>query len=436
MAVLTPLSQNQDDEKEKMQAQSLSSGAPATIGVTAQPQASPSTPGSGRFVNLQKYLDANKNTNLAGQLSNKLGQEAETTRSNIDQASQSFADQAKQNQAQWASSAGLTQTAVNNPHQILSNPQQLAQFYAARDAAYGGPQSLGDLQGNQNLAALQSGVDKTKRAAELSGTERGRYDLLKETFQKPTYSSGQQKLDQLFLQRQPGQLTALQEATKNQAEQTSQRLEAAKAQTGALASDLGQQATQTQQQIRSQLEQGIKQQQAALQAKAEQTNRQRQSEWAALQNALTRNELSDSQIRALGLGEDYKQLQAMQQRALVFDTPQELVPAGTQGAEFHNPVVEYDRSLRALRGFNLSNFLRPDSYQARAETVATPEEAARMAAYAQLAAGADISGADVLGSYGQDLAGSYSRTAPSVAASFDRAAALNQLRALLGSIQR
>ena len=55
----------------------------------------------------------------------------------------------------------------------------------------------------ENQAKLETQAKELQKRADLSQSEAGRYQLLRETFGRPSYTTGQQRLDQLILQARP-----------------------------------------------------------------------------------------------------------------------------------------------------------------------------------------------------------------------------------------
>jgi len=183
-------------------------GAPAPESSAAAPTVKSAPTSSGRFTNLQSYIDANKGFNqqgggLAGKIYSNLSRKA----GNIDQ------ELGKQHQAfNTQSEAGRTTYDPNFVNQALADPSQfvesqdnLSAFQKMANAAYGGPTGL---SGGQQLLEQAQQFQGT---ANLAGTEHGRFALLNKLYHTPTYGHGQQSLDQLLLQGDPEQLQKLQE---------------------------------------------------------------------------------------------------------------------------------------------------------------------------------------------------------------------------------
>lgn len=65
----------------------------------------------------------------------------------------------------------------------------------------------------QNQQKLQQDIGELQKRADLAKSEKGRFQLLREQFGRPGYTTGQQRLDQLILQASPEQSQVLQEMT-------------------------------------------------------------------------------------------------------------------------------------------------------------------------------------------------------------------------------
>ena len=184
---------NQDtsDQSQGVQPGSAGGGsAPAPMGMT-QPSK------SGRFTNLQTYLNANKptdqNQGMAAQVAGKVetqGQDVQRLNDKAGAELKGGTDAFKKN---------IQELGGNFNTQLQQDPTQInaEQFAQARDAQYTGPQQLA------NQYQLQAGVQGLQTTGGLVGSEAGRKQLLQQTFQGPQYTSGQTALDQALLQSNP-----------------------------------------------------------------------------------------------------------------------------------------------------------------------------------------------------------------------------------------
>jgi hypothetical protein len=167
--------------------------------------------GSGRFSNLQKYIGANQQYNEAGGgMAGKIQEQSSSRLDSIRQGIQNQKTQAQNQYNQLQQNLGqqgqqLQQQAFQDPNAILQNQQQLSEFQKLRTGGYGQ-----DIQGlAQGVNQFQPGIQGLQQAAQQAGTEQGRFQLLRNRFAQPGYSTGQQRLDQLLLQATPGAARSL-----------------------------------------------------------------------------------------------------------------------------------------------------------------------------------------------------------------------------------
>lgn len=214
-------SNNQDNSAQTITSGETSQTASAP---SSQPKTtSSSQKSSGRFTNLQNFINANKNFNkagggLAGSLETKIGAQRQDADNKLAQEQQGFdtsygaetkriqdtTDQARQG------TRALGATGANAPSVDLNDAQ--GKITAGTQLAYTGPTDYNDTTG------LQTAADKLTGVKEATNSESGRFGLLNQYFNKPSYSYGQQKLDQLILQADPNQASKLQAAGQNAAQ--------------------------------------------------------------------------------------------------------------------------------------------------------------------------------------------------------------------------
>lgn len=150
---------------------------------------------SGTFTNLQSYLSANEGNSPVSQITSKVAPEGEQAQTGLEQAQKAFQTNLD---SQTKYNPDLIANAVNDPTAVDVN-----QVLAQRHANYSGTQGLDEAQGyNPDQASkVQSEIDQTK-------TEPGQFALLQNLVQspnRPSYSKGEQSLDELLLQSQPSQ---------------------------------------------------------------------------------------------------------------------------------------------------------------------------------------------------------------------------------------
>ena len=352
--------QNNTEEEE----QPTVAGAPTDVTPTGAPTSAPtgiSRPqkGSGRVTNLQQYIQANRGLQtptggLAGGIQQQAQQKAEQLGQELSTQQQQFGQQAGQLQEQLGEQAEQTiQTAFKDPSQILQQQQQLEQFQQLRDK--GLQQQIGQLPGD--ITPLQQRQQALQQQAQQAGTEAGRFQLLQETFGRPEYTTGQQRLDQLLLQATPGQTRELQTGLAGLAGQTQQQLgafsEEAQARQAALQQLAGQRAEEIQNLLQGGVtedleeelgQRGISDIEQALQQKFEQAKETAPEELAAFRQRLEEGELTGEDLSLLGL------------------TPE----AQTFGVD-------------------IGQFISPEARMPTIAGVASPEEVARYQALSQLA---------------------------------------------------
>jgi len=155
---------------------------------------------SGRFTNLQNYLKANQPGQFGQNLSSKVQQKAEDVTSKIDKERQEFQQKTQQSLQPFQGSEQFVQSALQDPTKFVQQDQQgLQRFDTIRSGVYQGPKEL------QNAGQLQAQTQNVQNLSKLGATEGGRFNLLRTMFNKPTYTRGQQTLDNLILQGGPTQ---------------------------------------------------------------------------------------------------------------------------------------------------------------------------------------------------------------------------------------
>lgn len=283
---------------------------------------------SGRFTNISNYIKANQGFNqagggLAGSVASNINQQGEQAKQGIQSAQSDFNAQAKQatdkynpyatpaqtptsgqvvttppaqnQQAQAApppTAADYTQNVLNNAGNLT--PEQTAKFTAMRDAQYGGPQGLANQQ------QLQANVQNVQNAANQTGTEAGRYNLLRNTFNNVGYTGGQQKLDNLLMQGNQQQLNAL-TGTRTTANQLQGNLTNAAQQAGAQAQQYGNEALSTQQATRGALNKYATDYATQLQNQANAANTEATKDFNTVQGNLAQGNINAVDLTKFGI---------------------------------------------------------------------------------------------------------------------------------------
>lgn len=217
MAVLAQNNQNQqDNQNQPMGAAPTPAATPSAPSASPMQQSAPQPKGSGRFTNIQKYIGANQGAGerLAGGVSRKVesqvnpkAQQAQSQNEQIRQSVQSAQGTLGQGQ-QLRSQVEKQDFDAQGFAAQEPNVQQFTQFRTGQAIDEQGLQT-------QAQAAQQAAMQAQQTVQGLNqqlGTEQGRQQLLKQTFSPSrNYSIGQQRLDNLFLQKAAPQLQGLQQ---------------------------------------------------------------------------------------------------------------------------------------------------------------------------------------------------------------------------------
>lgn len=191
-----------DDEAEKKKQEGTGQNISGQSGTFALPGASqtantPKAPQrSGSFANLNQYLDANKdNTNqMATSIAGSIDNTAQNAQSNIDAFKANAPtvinrvtnDDLKNN---YYDNATSLNDVIKNQYKILKGT-----------GGYTGPTDVSGVAGYED--AVSSANTATSKLAQ-TGTEAGRQELLKNQYSRPSYTQGQNVLDQALIQADP-----------------------------------------------------------------------------------------------------------------------------------------------------------------------------------------------------------------------------------------
>lgn len=216
---------NTDEEDDTaLSSQGGAPGASSASGATVAPR--PSTP-SGR-PNVQQYLNANQGAGdkLAGGIQSGFEKQVGSFDKAINTSKTDLSNAANPlEQNLGDAGSNKIKTAFKDPQAILSDQNQLAEFKKLQNQGYNA--NISGIQDNftGQKQQLQNQYGALDQQAKDATTESGRFNLLRSTFGQPNYSQGQQKLDQLFLQAQPGANRSLQTNLKTGVNQASQGLQ-------------------------------------------------------------------------------------------------------------------------------------------------------------------------------------------------------------------
>lgn len=244
MSVIDPRTLNRNDKEDGAEqnsnAQQLSSSAPLTSRTTPFTTGTAPQQGSGRFTNLQKYINANQGAgeNLATRINNQtnrdydtfntqLGEKNQAVQSGIDMGNDVISNQGDQYKNlfnTWNQGLNSFQTMDNRGNfdqtgQDIQAFTQNPQFADFQKLQSGQAIDQASLQSTQDQAKLMSDAMLKQIQAKNNNiqTEQGRYDLLRQAQPKfGNYNLGQGKLDQLMFQTNPQAISNLQSNFGNQ----------------------------------------------------------------------------------------------------------------------------------------------------------------------------------------------------------------------------
>lgn len=187
---------------------------------------------SGRYTNLSKYINANQGAGdrLYQGVSNKIQQGLQPQEQDVNTSSNAVKEGISGANSSLNKGSGYLNQIQGkdfNAQNFASDPNQLKDFTQYRTGSAVDTNNLGTLNNTAqtNNATLQNSINNRQTQV---GSEPGRFQLLNEAFgggalNKNPYSTGQQRLDQLFFQSQgPGNITNLQNGLQNNLNQSQQ----------------------------------------------------------------------------------------------------------------------------------------------------------------------------------------------------------------------
>lgn len=248
MAYIANQNQQKDDDKQQSFGQPIQIGpsaAPSGPGMPTAPQSTSAAPtvqngptSSGRFTNIQNYLNANQNfggeRGFAGKITDNLQDKSQQEQQQIGGAQQQWTQQAQAQDIVPQSANQYVSSALADPTKFAQNQGNVQQFqqYLNAQNQYVAPQAF------DSSRQLAGQVGQYGELAGLTQSEPGRKALLERLYNTPYYSAGQQSLDNLILQAGTGQLGELNKVQDYNA-QLQNAYQAAQGQTGALGQQIG-----------------------------------------------------------------------------------------------------------------------------------------------------------------------------------------------------
>ena len=184
----------EDEEKKKQEGQAGGVNVSGTstsfsTGVPGQESSKPQKGSGDKFANIQSYLDANKDQGdqMGQNIQSGIESEAQTAKAGIE-----------------GLNAAAPKVEAYDPSEAYNNVTTLSsqdkQKYNEAKAGYKGPQTVDQVQGFQDT---QKNVSTAASKVQNAGTEQGQRQLLKDTYQRPSYSAGENALDQTIVQNSP-----------------------------------------------------------------------------------------------------------------------------------------------------------------------------------------------------------------------------------------
>lgn len=189
----------EEKDKQPLDQPSIISGDQAQGGQVNPQQAT----SSGRFTNIQNYLKANQQNTLGQSVANRIGDVAQGVKSDIGREQQKFQENTSKAFNPFQGGSEFVQKAVYNAPEVAGDESNINRFRTIAQGQYGGPKAL------ENTSSLQAGVQNTQALSGLTGSEGGRKALLQTFFANPQYTGGQRSLDNLLLQSDQRQTSAL-----------------------------------------------------------------------------------------------------------------------------------------------------------------------------------------------------------------------------------
>lgn len=311
MAVVYNPNQEDDENQNGQQGQTQQVTNPGVVGTGGQTagsaapsQASPKGTSSGRFANLSGYIKANQGFNqtgggLAGKINQNISSQGDQVTKNVASAVQNFNQQAQGQVQQAQQGQQLGQQIAADPVSATQNQAAVSTVRNVLDNNYSGPSTLNDLQGQQSAAALQAQAKNLASTAQQGQTEQGRFNLLRTMFNKPTYTTGQQNLDNLLIQGNKDQLKKIQDSRKL-AGQVNQNLNSAVNQTAQVGSKAAEDYTTARQGLIEKLNSGVTNVASDLTARAEQAKAQQAKDIEAVIKRLQSGQITADDFNRLG----------------------------------------------------------------------------------------------------------------------------------------
>ncbi len=206
MPYAAPMIGQDDPNKKNQDPTNISGGAGASF-ATGIPGQEASTGGverqktSGNYANIQSYLDANKDQGdgMGQKIATNITSKGDDASSKINTLSQK-APEVK----------AYDPNDVYNNLGSLTDDQKNTYRTQKTTGGYTGPDTVEKVDG---YADTQKAATSTAQMAKNAGTEYGQQQLLRDTYARPSYSAGENRLDQALLQGSPNSKQAIASAS-------------------------------------------------------------------------------------------------------------------------------------------------------------------------------------------------------------------------------
>lgn len=440
MAIVASDPNLEQDNKDKEQQASTPAAIPSSNISTSAPvtggQAKPTS--SGRFTNIQQYINANKNYNqegggFAGKVGSNLTNQEQGLSNQVKDVSNQFQTQAETNRNQY--DPDLMLKARNTPNQLTQDEQTRVKNMMGNNSA----QYLNNTQGLQDTDVANK-INTYQQNVGLAQNEKNLGGLLQNLYGgSGQYNTGKQLLDTAMLYGNPGQIQALQKTASGLSTDIGNQLSSAQQNAQDTLAKYGQEATDTGQHVSKDLQdayggiQGtLMQQLAKAQEQARKTQQDVGGQEATLQD-YAQGKASQQQINdlanQLGLTSDQlnfavngpnlgAQVAALGSRPTVATNT---VMYNSAGQPINDPMADfkaqqaYDQKLANLMSTipadqarqrqsvlsgDLNKYFSAPNAPTDVSQIATPEQASQMAALYNLAGGTNtFSNANPLENY-------------------------------------
>jgi len=197
---ISPQNQNELDQQKKDAAQQ-SSSAPTSGGTMPGGGVNRPHAGSGQFQDIRKFIDQNKPgaERLEQGVVGNIGQQAGSIREGIQASQGAFGQTIDPTKQRQAGGEDFINQAIQKASQGQGPSSEDSQRFGQLRSGYSE-----NLSTDQNLQGLQTRGSGLANLAGGVNSEQGRFGLLQNVLKSPTYSAGQQRLDQLLLGSTPG----------------------------------------------------------------------------------------------------------------------------------------------------------------------------------------------------------------------------------------